>query len=405
MIVGQPGVGKSRLVRELVADLGDDARVAVGRCLPYGDGVTYWPLAEMTRGLTGGLERERVSRLLGGGERAEAAASTLLTAGGGAGSAATAQEVQWAFRLLLEAISRRRPLVAVFDDVHWADPAMLDLIEYLAGYAGAARVLLVCLARPDLLDRRPALATVFGRGGVVRVEPLSAAESARLLRGLVARRRLQLGREEILARAEGNPLFLKHYVALRADDPAGRPPPTIQALLAARIDALPADARQVAGAASVEGRGFHRGALEALVGADSDVDAALEELTRRELIRPGRSGFPGDRGLPVRAHPRPRRLLRASGQAGAKRSARALCELAGNPRPDWAGAGRDRRLPPRAGVSLPGRAGASALGRSPRPARPTRVGAAAGRRPTGGARRRPVAGVAPAAAGRRAAAG
>ena len=296
MIVGEPGVGKSRLIRELVAELGDDARVAVGRCLSYGDGVAYWPLAEMTRGLAGGVERERLGRLLGGGERAEAAAATLAAAGGGNGSTATAQEVQWAFRLLLEAASRRRPLVAVFDDVHWADPAMLDLIEYLAGYAGAARVLLVCLSRPDLLDRRPALATMFGRGGVVRVEPLSAAESARLLRGLVARRRLQLGREEILARAEGNPLFLKHYVALRADDPAGRPPPTIQALLAARIDALPAGARRVAGAASVEGRGFHRGALEALVGADADVDDALEELTRRELIRPGRSGFPGDEG-------------------------------------------------------------------------------------------------------------
>ena len=296
MIVGQPGVGKSRLARELVAELGADARVAVGRCLPYGDGVAYWPLAEMTRGLAGGVERERMARLLGGGERAQSAAATLAAAAGRTGSTATPQEVQWAFRLLLEAAAARRPLVAVFDDVHWADPAMLDLIEYLAGYAGAARVLVVCLSRPDLLDRRPTLAPAFGRGGVVRVEPLSAAQSARLLRGLVARRRLQLGREEILARAEGNPLFLEQYVALRTDDPAGRPPPTIHALLAARIDALPAAARRVAGAASVEGRAFHRGALEELVGTDTDVPAALAELARRELIRPGRSEFPADEG-------------------------------------------------------------------------------------------------------------
>jgi predicted ATPase len=118
MIVGEPGVGKSRLIRELVAELGDDARVAVGRCLSYGDGVAYWPLAEMTRGLAGGVEREQIARLLGGGKRAEAAAATLAPRGGTA--ARRPRRRRSGFRLRWKP-HVARPLVAVFDDVHWAD--------------------------------------------------------------------------------------------------------------------------------------------------------------------------------------------------------------------------------------------------------------------------------------------
>jgi tetratricopeptide (TPR) repeat protein len=203
--------------------------------------------------------------------------------------------VQWAVRRLFEAMARRRPLVVVFDDIHWAEPAMLDLIEHVAAQA-AGPILIACVTRGDLLERRPGWADAGGRGSIIRLEPLSDTDSARLLGRLAARRRAKVRREEVMYAAEGNPLFLEQLVAMRADDPGVRTPPTIQTLLAARIDALPARERRVIEAASIEGRGFHRGAVRALVDQKRSVDAALAALVDRELIRPDRSELPGETG-------------------------------------------------------------------------------------------------------------
>src|SRR5262249_49900664 len=210
---------------------------------------------------------------------------------------ASAQDVQWATRRLLESSARSRPLVVIFDDIQWAEAPLIELIQYLEGYVTAVPMMVICVARDDLLDRWPDWASSFRPGAMVHVRPLSRADSARMLRSLVDPRS-GLRRDEILAAAEGNPLFLKHLVAMRADDPAGATPPTVHALLAARVDALPVAPRRVAEAAAVEGRQFHRGVLSALLIdlADLDIDAALAELEQRELVRRGPSAFPGEEG-------------------------------------------------------------------------------------------------------------
>ena len=294
-VTGPAGMGKSRILKEFAAGIEDEATVVVGRCLPYGEGITYWPLIEIVNDLAGVTGTPEIEGLLAGDSQPQVVASRVAAAAGRSGASATEQDVQWAVRRLFEALARRRPLVAAFDDIHWAEPAMLDLIEHVAANAKAP-ILIVCLSRGDLLERRPGWAAAGGRGSVVRLEPLSDTDSARLLRRLAVRRRAKVRREEVMYAAEGNPLFLEQLVAMRADDPGVRTPPTIQALLAARIDALPIRERRVVEAASIEGRGFHRGAVRALVDQKRSVDAALAALVARELIRPDRSELPGETG-------------------------------------------------------------------------------------------------------------
>ena len=293
--VGPAGIGKSRLLREFAAGIEDEATVMVGRCLPYGEGITYWPLIEIVNDLAGVTGVPEIEGLLADDSQAQVVASHIAAAAGRSGASTTEADVQWAVRRLFEALARRRPLVVVFDDIHWAEPAMLDLIEHVAANS-AAPILIVCLTRGDLLERRPGWTAAGGRGSIIRIEPLSHTDSARLLGRLANRRRAKVRREEVMYAAEGNPLFLEQLVAMRADDPGVRTPPTIQALLAARIDALPVRERRVIEAASIEGRGFHRGAARALVDEKRSVDAALAALVDRELIRPDRSELSGETG-------------------------------------------------------------------------------------------------------------
>jgi class 3 adenylate cyclase len=294
-VAGPAGIGKSRILREFVAGVEDEATVVVGRCLPYGEGITYWPLIEIVNELAGATGTSEIEDLLSGDSQPRAVASRVAAAAGRSGASATEVDVQWAVRRLFEALARRGPLVAAFDDIHWAEPAMLDLIEHVAAQA-TGPILIVCLARGDLLERRPAWASAGGRGSIIRLEPLSDTDSARLLGKLATRRRAKIRRDEVMYAAEGNPLFLEQLVAMRADDPGVRTPPTIQALLAARIDALPVRERRIIEAASIEGRGFHRGAVRALVEQKRSVDAALAALVDRELIRHDRPEFAGETG-------------------------------------------------------------------------------------------------------------
>ena len=293
--VGPAGIGKSRLLREFAAAVEADATVVVGRCLPYGEGITYWPLIEIVNELAGETGVPALEGLLADDSQPEVVASRVAAAAGRSRASATEADVQWAVRRLFEAMARQRPLVVVFDDIHWAEPAMLDLIEQVAGSA-TGPILIACLARGDLLERRPGWALAGGRGSIIRLDPLSDTDSARLLGRLAKRRRAKVRRDEVMYAAEGNPLFLEQLVAMRADDPGVRTPPTIQALLAARIDALPARDRRVIEAAAIEGRGFHRGAVRALVEQKRSVDAALSALVDRELIHPDRAELPGETG-------------------------------------------------------------------------------------------------------------
>jgi class 3 adenylate cyclase/tetratricopeptide (TPR) repeat protein len=299
-VIGPPGIGKSRLAREFIATDGQDHRAVIGRCLPYGEGITYRPLTEIVRQLAGG--ELRIEDLLDGDESAPLISERIAGAIGAAESPGPAEETFWAFRKLFEALARERPLVLVVDELHWAEPTLLDLLEYLVTFTADAPVMLLCLARPELLDARPSWAAPRSNATLVTIEPLAAEassvliESAARMRGLSAE-----GLERIAAAAEGNPLFLEQMLAHRAVDGTGEPavPATLQALLAARIDRLDPDERAVLMCAAVEGPTFHRGALADLLPppARENIGQRLMALVRKDLIRPDRSEFPGDDGF------------------------------------------------------------------------------------------------------------
>ena len=211
--------------------------------------------------------------------------------------AVAVEEANWAVRRLLEVRAAERPLVVVVDDIHWAEPTMLDLLEHVTTVARDVPLLLVFLARPEFLERRADWA-----GGPpqpsVALGPLPDDDAALLFAELTAGTGIGAAdAERVLATAEGNPFFLEQIVALREGGGAGTPP-SIQALLAARIDALPPSERAVVDRAAVEGRGFHRSALAELLPAATRgrLDTALEGLTRRQLIRPGAGELPGEAG-------------------------------------------------------------------------------------------------------------
>jgi class 3 adenylate cyclase/tetratricopeptide (TPR) repeat protein len=277
-VLGSAGVGKSRLAAEFLGDL--DARIVRGRCLSYGDGITYWPVVEILKQL-GSLPEGDASRPL----------RALL---GEAEATAPASEIAWGFRKLLEQEAQEQPLVCVLDDLHWAEETLLDLVEHIADLSRDAPLLMLCMARPELLERRPSWGGGKWNATTVLLEPLDAAETERLI-GALGGVSEEL-RERILQAAEGNPLFLEEMLAL-VHDSGGREvevPPTIQALLAARLDQLDPAERSVLERGSVEGRTFHRGAVAALADGDGAVDQRLIALVRKELVRPDRAQLLGD---------------------------------------------------------------------------------------------------------------
>ena len=301
-IVGPPGIGKSRLARELVTRVGDRARFVLGRCLPYGEGITYWPLAEIARQVGGDDPSEQVAALLQEDRDAELVAARISGAIGVCDVGGTPEEISWAFRKLFEALSRERPLIICVDDIQWAEPTLLDLLEYLVTFASDAPILLLCLARPDLFDARPSWSNPRPNSTLVTVAPLSENDSSVLIERLVGGRALPKDeRARIVEAAEGNPLFVEQLLAMHAESGDGKLviPPTIQALLAARIDRLEPEERAVIERASVEGRMFHRGAVADLLPetARARVGGHLMTLVRKEFIRPDRTLFTGDDGF------------------------------------------------------------------------------------------------------------
>jgi len=259
-LLGSAGVGKSRLVAEVLASI--DATVLEGRCLDYGDGITFWPIVSILKQI---------------GERANAALGVVVSGG------TLPNEVPWTVRTLLEEVASERPLIVVFDDVQWGEDTFLDLVDHVADLSRGAPILLVCIARPDLLEKRPGWAGGKLNATTILLEPLTADECSELIsvHGDVA----DDVRARILTAADGNPLFVEEIVALVHEFGDVRIPSTVHALLQARIDQLAGDERAVVERGAVEGEVFHRGAVAEL-SRPHEVDPQLVGLVRKELIRP-----------------------------------------------------------------------------------------------------------------------
>ncbi|MGH3023609.1 MAG: adenylate/guanylate cyclase domain-containing protein, partial [Gaiellaceae bacterium] len=262
-VLGPAGIGKSRLAAEFASSVSDTADVVTGRCLPYGDGITFYPLWEMTRELVdeGGDPRPAMSELLVDEEGADLIAERIAAALGRSQVPTSAEETFWAVRKLFEALARRRPLVAVFEDVHWGEPMLLDLIEHVVDWSRDVPLFLLCLARPEHLEKRPGWGGGKLNATSILLEPLTGPESNALIDQLAGGDELpEAARLRIAAACEGNPLFVEQMHALFTQDEVSEDqlatPPTIQALLAARLDLLGADERAVIEHAAVVGTRF-----------------------------------------------------------------------------------------------------------------------------------------------------
>jgi class 3 adenylate cyclase/tetratricopeptide (TPR) repeat protein len=318
-VIGQAGVGKTRLLRELEGSLAArDPRVPMrkGRCLPFGSSVVYWPLSEMLRaecaiddGDPAALAWEKLSTRLGplfvgDGEdedlaRRIAPLARLLgiEVPEAAGplerdDAQSAREsIFGAVRTCLEGIADGQPLVLAWEDIHWADEGMLDLIEYLSQWLRAP-VLQVCLARDELLERRPSWGVSRRTTTSLFLDPLAAADTRELIATLLRSAGAQPDLLEALAeRAEGNPLFAEEMVQRLVEEGGTRAtelPDTVQGLLAARLDSLAPLERHLVAHAAVVGRTFWEGALAPVAAAEGgDLQAALATLREKDIIVPG----------------------------------------------------------------------------------------------------------------------
>ena len=319
-VVGPAGIGKSRLLQEFADELGAEATVLHGHCLPYGEGITYWPLTEIVQEIlrAGGSGTESssaaIAALLPGEEKAELIGELIFEALGlGSTGAGTGESTSWAVRKLFEALAQRRPLVIVFDDVQWAEPTFLGLVEYLADLTRDAPILLVCLARPELVDAHPG----WGGGRLdvdsMLLEPLAEGDCRKLIANLLGRGPLPAEAARWIAGAsDGNALFAEELLAMLVDDDLlawdgarwvaaenlldVKVPATINTLLADRLEGLPGDERAVLALACVEGTQFHLSAIRALA---PEVPAAFLErslatLVRRDVIRLDQPRFAGD---------------------------------------------------------------------------------------------------------------
>jgi class 3 adenylate cyclase len=271
-LLGPAGIGKSRLVADFLEHVGSAADVLRGRCLHYGEGITYWPLVEMLLPL--GVEPETVV-------------------------ASTPEETRGAFGRLLEAGGAERPQVVVVEDLQWAEPVFVELVEHVADLSRGAPIFLLCIARTEFLELRPA----WGGGKLnetsLLLEALDDKECAELIERLVPDAALDPGLRTRIANASaGNPLFVEEMLAMVREGGGADVdvPPTIQALLQARIDSLDRSVRVVLERGAVEGEIFHRGAVAELVAPEggADLETHISSLIRMELIRPAASLISGE---------------------------------------------------------------------------------------------------------------
>jgi len=318
-VLGPAGVGKSRLVEELLSGL-SEARLLRGRCLPYGDGITFYPVVEVLKQAAGIADFEdpneaerKICELTEGEEHGSLICARIGQLLGLAEGEAVPEETLWAIRRFLEVLAGDRPVVVVFDDIQWGEATFLDLIEYVADWVRDVPILLLCVARREVLDVRPGWGGGKANATSILLEPLPDDQCERLVENLLGRAEIAEDvRIRILEAAEGNPLFVEQMVSMLIDDELlvredGRwvaaaelsevpVPPTIAALLAARLDRLSGEERAVIQRASVVGKVFYGGAVAALTSSPerSAVLGHVLSLVRKELVRPDRTTLPGE---------------------------------------------------------------------------------------------------------------
>jgi class 3 adenylate cyclase/tetratricopeptide (TPR) repeat protein len=325
-LLGEPGVGKSRLIRELFAYTDDLAELIVwrhGRCLPYGEGVTFWAVGEIVKAQAGILESDdartaraklaaSIAALVEEPAEAEWMGSRLAPLIGLADTKTDGVEQMESFsawRLFLEAIASQRPLVLAFEDLHWAQRAMIDFLTHVLEWSTGRPMLILCSARPELLDRDPKWGGGMRNSVMVSLTPLSDPDTRTLLESILPRDTAPDVYDLIAERAGGNPLFAEEFVRMLQDRTGGAAvgsdeaavlsdssPESLEALIAARLDTLPVEQKALLQDASVIGRVFWPSAVTALSGSDPEtVRSGLRDLAQRELIRPSReSSVQGD---------------------------------------------------------------------------------------------------------------
>jgi class 3 adenylate cyclase/tetratricopeptide (TPR) repeat protein len=270
-VVAPPGLGKSRLIAEAVSHAGPEVRVLSGRCLPYGEGITYAPLVEMVKEL----------------ERTETVPADIRATIAGT-APVSPEETAWAFRRLFESLAHTQPLIVIVDDLHWADPLLLDLIDYIARSSAGFPILLLCAARPDFFDLRAGWSAPRDRSVLVHLDPLTSGQTDGLLGGLSATGLDADLRRRIIEASGGVPLFVEQMAAFQSESAsAGAIPPTIRALLAARVDRLGPRERTVLERAAIEGQTFRRETVLQLMppAAREEIEPSLTMLLQREFIR------------------------------------------------------------------------------------------------------------------------
>jgi len=325
-LLGTAGVGKSRLVHEFLGRMGDRAEVLRARCLPYGEGITFWPVTELAQAAAG-IEmdeapesaRQKLEALLKDSPEGEAILGRVAATIGLSDEVVPTEEAFWGVRKLLEAVAARKQLIAVIDDLHWAEPTMLDLIDHITDWSREAPILLLAIARPELLDARPHWGGGKMNATTILLEPLGQEDSARLIGNLVDDEELaRTVLQRIGETAEGNPLFVEELVAMLVDQGVLRRedggwqavedlrtitvPPSISALVAARLDHLEPLERDLIGRAAVVGKIFQRSAVSELSPPEgrSELGSRLMTLVRKELVRPDRSATTGDEAFRFR---------------------------------------------------------------------------------------------------------
>ena len=329
-VYGEPGVGKSRLIREFLGGA-EGVTILAGRALPYGEGVTYWPLAEMVKAAAGITDddpmetaKEKLIECCG-----DEAIAELLGLASGVMEAVEGErgqpEIAWAAREFVDELADVQPLILVFEDIHWAEEPLLELIDHLAQWVRERALLILCLARPELLDVRPGWGGGRVRSTAIELEPLPREESEALAEALLSERQVpEHVRARLLDKTEGNPLFVEETVRMLVEEGAAgsdRIPDTLQALIGARIDRLPAGEKVLLQRGSVIGRTFWAGALDHLSPEyDSDeLEDMLDDLLLRDFLsREERSTISGETAYRFKHV-----LIREVAYAGLSKSGRA----------------------------------------------------------------------------------